>query len=1233
MGGELAANGHDQDVPSTGDTVRPGGEGRTNGEGEAADAAQDAAPAATVKPAAGQKAFSSEPSIRATALSEITVRFTLICGGLTHVQVPVAIAGRYDGLPLAGGTKAFDQILDTWLTRALDLGMIGSGLGQLFPINLQSRYDEGKVCAHNLLLANMGEPGRFARDDLRFLLSNITVAVKGLRQDLFAIPLLGTRRNELPVEDAVRGFLEGIVDGYDRFAAIASAVTDHREQFAQAAERTLSIILVDDDKNKLKHIRNALKIVGGENSLPRLRLYVEEGADVPLDKVDDPNADDTGPAVQTSLMRVLLNKSSSTAADAETNGATVFQFSGLSESAVVPVREETINPYLARELPARMSSMGTSGSERAALSVFFTDCLIPDDFRRTIESASNITLEVDESTAAYPWEMLARRSYSRTSFLGTEAAVSRQFRTLLSPPPSSPPPLNNSLRVLVIADPAPGKWHLPQARLEAMSVVDVLDHARTAWHGKYDIKATVRIGSKSCDDAGQDDALKLDKLLEQLRSRKDCVESAETCDPLEIVMLVVRGNYDVIHYAGHGFFEQKSGRAGWVLAEDCLLTATEIFRVRQVPRLVFANACFSAAMAKLDQAPTAELDHNQQRSHLAGLAQAFFARGIPNFIGTGWQVDDACARECARWFYAKALGLSRPDKTDADIVTSPPATIGYALRDARQNTLKLKDASSSWGAYQHYGRVADKLLPLQNVTVPADDDNAGATAGNPAAARGTVSPPFPATAAAVRTPAAAGEPDPSLVYVNGIDLVTGTYAVPPTTIANLAKQVFARPGLQDFEALHVDTPRSFGLVFGVDSTKLDEAGWGIVFHEATPDDVRTALEPLMKLRKQQAGDRFKVLEYKAGEQARSWYQRYRISAGNLDPEVVPYYLLLVGPPDLIPFEFQYLLSVEYGVGRLAFAAASDYQRYAQSIVDYERAATVPNAKEIAYWGTRHQGDPATNMSASMLIDPLANGVPGAAGALKRPIHAEVGYGRQLCLGDEASKERLLASLHAAKPPAFLFTASHGMAVPSGNAKQATTQGALLCQDWPGFGSVRPEHFLAAADIADDANVNGLVALLFACFGNGTPDQDQFPMDLSQAANAPPLAPKPFIAALPQRLLTHPKGSALAVIGHIDRAWGFSIQASKVMDPQIGPFRNSLGFILNGAPIGYALGGNFGARYASLSTALASATSPTAPASTRLSDRDLVTLWLERNDAQNYLLLGDPAARIRKDSFA
>jgi hypothetical protein len=134
--------------------------------------------------------------------------------------------------------------------------------------------------------------------------------------------------------------------------------------------------------------------------------------------------------------------------------------------------------------------------------------------------------------------------------------------------------------------------------------------------------------------------------------------------------------------------------------------------------------------------------------------------------------------------------------------------------------------------------------------------------------------------------------------------------------------------------------------------------------------------------------RNQVLDYKKGEQTRDWYQRHRVSAGNMDPEIVPYYLLLIGPPDVIPFDFQYLLGVEHAVGRLPFETAVEYENYARSIVAYENAKVVPNAKEIAYWGTRHLGDPATSLSASLLIDPLANGIAGAVGALKRPIHTD-----------------------------------------------------------------------------------------------------------------------------------------------------------------------------------------------------------------------------------------------------
>jgi CHAT domain/Peptidase family C25 len=1169
------------------------------------------APAARDEPAVtpASEADAATPTVR-----DVVVQVTLIKGGITNVRAPVAVAGRYDGLPLSGATKAFDRLLDSWLTRAIDLGMIGSGLGQVFPVNLQARQQAGKMNVGCLLLAGMGEPGRFAQDDLRFLMSNVTVAVKGLGYDQFVTSLLGTRRNEIPIGKAIRGVLEGITDGYERFRAIANALTEDRERFRSAGQRPLYLVLVDSDATALQRMQKALEAIAREHALKDLKLDVVRADDVSDDATGESSTADAEEEGPVTLLHVTGREPDPTNAGTGAGETKTFRFSAMSESAAVPIRDEEINAYLIRQLPDRMTKASPL-EKREAYGTFLANLLIPEDFRRLIEGAGNLTLELDDSTAVYPWEMLAYQKYSKASFLGTSVSISRQFRTTLSPPPSSPPALNNRFNVLIIADP----WldrPLPQARQEAVEVVDILQRARCAWHGAYEFTATVRIGSQG--DAN------LEPILEGLRSR-GWLKSVEPCDPLELAMLIVNNVYDVIHYAGHAFFDKKAKRAGWMFGPDCILTANEIFRVRQVPRLVFANACFSATT-----------DHAEQRGQLVGLAQAFFARGIPNFIGAGWQVDDSCACECARWFYARVLGLRSPD--DADCITDGPSTIGDALVEARGKVLDLNEESSSWGAYQHYGRTGDRLLAPLNPAVRLDPTVAPA-AKEASAASGTI---FSVPSVSGGTPvsmnveaeATTTKPaDPNLIYVNGIDLETGQYAFAPRSIDALAKQVLIRPGVGAFEAVHAETPRSFGVPFGMDPSKLEEAGWGIVFHEDTPQDVRGALEPLIKLRGGQAGVRCKVLDYKKGEQTRDWYQRHHISAGNIDPEVIPYHLLLIGPPDLIPFDFQYLLGIEYAVGRLAFDSHAEYERYARSIVAYESASAAPNAKEIAYWGTRHLGDPATNLSASLLIDPLANGVPGAAGALKRPIHADVGYGQKLHLGDDATKDALLASLHAAKPPAMLFTASHGMAVRSGRPDQLPNQGALLCQDWPGFGGVRAEHFLAAADIADDANVNGMVALVFACFGNGTPDVDQFPMDLSQSGKSPPLAPQPFIASLPRRLLAHPNGSALAIIGHIDRAWGFSIQAAKVPDAQIGTFRNGIGFILDGAPVGHAMCGQFGARFAALSTALASATSPVAPAAMRLKDRDLVTYWLERNDAQNYVLLGDPAVRIRKDALA
>ena len=73
-----------------------------------------------------------------------------------------------------------------------------------------------------------------------------------------------------------------------------------------------------------------------------------------------------------------------------------------------------------------------------------------------------------------------------------------------------------------------------------------------------------------------------------------------------------------------------------------------------------------------------------------------------------------------------------------------------------------------------------------------------------------------------------------LVFVNGIDFDTGAYAVRPRSVEDLANEVRHNPGATTVGELHGETPQSFGLPYGVDFDRLEDAGWGIVFQEDTP---------------------------------------------------------------------------------------------------------------------------------------------------------------------------------------------------------------------------------------------------------------------------------------------------------------------------------------------------------------------------------------------------------------
>lgn len=461
---------------------------------------------------------------------------------------------------------------------------------------------------------------------------------------------------------------------------------------------------------------------------------------------------------------------------------------------------------------------------------------------------------------------------------------------------------------------------------------------------------------------------------------------------------------------------------------------------------------------------------------------------------------------------------------------------------------------------------------------------------------------------------------PELI-LNGINPLTGEPLIAALNLQKAANAAAAAQQAHDaVAAMHENAAKkTLGLPFPLHPEKVEEAGWGIVFHQSEADQLTKVFDPLIQHR------HGKVLTYN-GESFEDWLATHGVAPGTIKPKKVPFYLLFVGDPEKIPVEFTQLLDIEYGIGRLHLDSPEAYSRYAQAVVAYETDATPTNTKEAIFFGTHHINDTATNLSFQLLVTPLADGVDGDPG-----IADSCNFKTHKIVGNDAKKAALLEQLKrpaGQHPPAFLFSATHGLGFPLGDKLQDTDQGALLCGDWKGLGfspiPITPDNYVTAADV-QDANVKNLIAFCFACFGLATPKQDKYSFNPPQ----PPaqIAAKTFFSPLPKALLSAPSGPALAVIGHLERAWASSIEPPGA-GPQIQPFQNAIARILSGIPLGMALT-DFSERYGAFAAVMNGLLTDKLD-KLPVDDNKLAITWMQQNDAQAYMLFGDPAIRLRPE---
>jgi hypothetical protein len=151
------------------------------------------------------------------------------------------------------------------------------------------------------------------------------------------------------------------------------------------------------------------------------------------------------------------------------------------------------------------------------------------------------------------------------------------------------------------------------------------------------------------------------------------------------------GEFDVLHFAGHAFFDaDEPARGGLVCDGKEVLRGADLASLGNLPALVFCNACEAARVRR--RRPGGASRGFAVRRALNGVAEGFLAGGVANFIGTHWPVSDDAA-----YAFSLALYESLLDH----------ATLGAAVLGARRRLLALP--SIDWADYIHYGNPEFRL--------------------------------------------------------------------------------------------------------------------------------------------------------------------------------------------------------------------------------------------------------------------------------------------------------------------------------------------------------------------------------------------------------------------------------------------------------------------------------------------------------------------------------------------
>ena len=660
----------------------------------------------------------------ATASTPQPLRLSVTWGDISQVRADIHIAGHYQGVVPARAERALDEAISS--TRRVvqehtRRGWLVGALGEVsyFPA---SDVPAGRP-VRRIAVAGMGRLGTFTESRASQMYASLLGELLGLDSvKRAATVLIGSGAGNLTVAQATRALVAG-------FSSAAGTTT-------ASLGRLNEVVVAEIDRLRAEQVRLALdrwarqvpslivepeisRANGGQVGVDSAAVFAICGLARLVQDIDRQPAGarrgEAGPdpvgallkhvpndyraAVREKLceisddytaLAVVIGEPQQSVGESPPVRISVVQdqaslrWAALTQRSTIPERVVEMNLELVGQLRDRLTA--PTVPDAADLPRLLTRFVVPVDFQRHLTDQAALVLEVDRDTAKLPWEFVTDDAYDNGQTvlpLAVRTPVARQLRTSYAAVAGEDAD-SDELRALVIGDPGdPLHGHgLPAAREEAREVERVLRE-----HG---FSVRLFLGLRGTDEDGAEPATQLD-VLKELLGRK----------------------YHVIHYAGHGTFDPENPRrTGWLFA-DGVLGARELTQLTRAPRLVVANACWSAARPgpstgdRAGQDATMITDPRTGQAALTPvLADEFLRVGVVHYVGTSWRVPDELAQRFARIFYDSLLSPAGRG----------PRTVGQAMRAAREGLFYARgpDAAmtsheqwSAWAAYQHYGDPHD----------------------------------------------------------------------------------------------------------------------------------------------------------------------------------------------------------------------------------------------------------------------------------------------------------------------------------------------------------------------------------------------------------------------------------------------------------------------------------------------------------------------------------------------